>query len=159
AVVSAQLGRFLVLSGEAEAAAHHLEHALALAEALELPETFAQALTSKALLYLRRDRLREARILLEGALAVALGNELHQAAFRAYNNLLVVLDASEELKESLRVLAEALELARRVGDRGNEALFLGGSASSLLLMGRWDEGLVRAEEAMALARTTFARAN
>jgi class 3 adenylate cyclase/tetratricopeptide (TPR) repeat protein len=157
AVVSGQLGRFLVLSGDIESASPHLERALELAEELDLPETFAQALTSKALLCLRRDRLREARILLEGALRVAVDHELHNTALRAYNNLLVALDHADKLEESLRLCEDALELARRIGDRGNQSVFLGGQATSLTLLGRWDEALARAEQAEDLARTAFAQ--
>jgi class 3 adenylate cyclase/tetratricopeptide (TPR) repeat protein len=157
AAVAAQLGRFLVLSGEPEKAAPHLEHALALAEALDLPETLAQALTSKAILYLRNDRLNEPRILLEGALTIALEHDLHTAALRAYNNLLVVLDAADRIPESLALCEQAIEFARRVGDRGQEATFVGGSAGSLYLVGRWDEALARANEAGEAATTTFAQ--
>ena len=66
AVVAAQLGRFLVLSNRLEEAAPPLEVALDLAEALRLPEVFAQALTTKSVLYTSCNRLEEARILLEG---------------------------------------------------------------------------------------------
>jgi len=157
AAVAAQLGRFLILSGESEKAAPHLEHALALAEALDLPETLAQALTSKSILYVRNDRLTEPRILLEGALAIALEHDLHSAALRAYNNLLVVLDAPDRIGESLVVGERAIEFARRVGDRGQEAAFVGGSVGVLYLVGRWDEALARAKEASETASTTFAQ--
>ena len=72
AVLAERLGRFLIFNGENERAAPHLERALSLAEALDLPETLAHALNSKSILLLRRDRPYEARILLEGALALAL---------------------------------------------------------------------------------------
>ena len=54
AAVAAQLGRFLVLSNRYEDAAPRLELALELSEALGLPEVFAQALTSKSILYTAR---------------------------------------------------------------------------------------------------------
>ncbi len=134
-MVAAQLGRFLILSGEPERAAPHLEHALALAEALDLPETLAQALTSKAILLVRDDRLNEARIMLEGALAHAQAHDLHETALRAYNNLMVVLDAADRIGESFALLEQAIELARRVGDRGQESTLVGGSAFALYLVG------------------------
>jgi len=157
AAVAAQLGRFLILNGEPEKAAPYLEQALALAEALDLPETLAQALTSKSLLYIRQDRLNEARILLEGTLAIALEHDVHPAALRAYNNLLVTLDAADRISESMALCEQGIEFARRVGDRGQEATFVGGSVGGLYLMGRWDEALVRANEAGEAATTAFAQ--
>ena len=69
ATISGELGRFLVLNGQLEEAAPHLERALELAEALDLDEVFAEALTSKAMLLTYRNRLTESGILLEGAIA------------------------------------------------------------------------------------------
>jgi class 3 adenylate cyclase len=157
AAVAAQLGRFLVLSFEHERAAPHLERALSLAEALDLPETLAQALTSKALLASHRDRLYEARILLEGALALALAHDLHAAALRTYNNLAVNLESSERWTESFAATQRGLELARRVGDRGWEAGFLAGPVGTLWLLGRWEEALARAGEAQELTAAAFAQ--
>ena len=159
AAVAAQLARFLILGGDMEAAAPHLEHALQLAEALDLPETFSQALNSKALLYLRRDRLREARILLEGALEVALAHDLHAAAMRAYNNLAVTLDGADAIDESIVLGERAIEFARRVGDRHQEAVWVGGSVGAFYLVGRWDEALARAAEASELATTSVAQSS
>ena len=68
AAVAGQLGRFLLLNGQPEEARRYLERALELAEALGLTEIFVQALTTKGSLFEFRNRLREARILLEGAL-------------------------------------------------------------------------------------------
>ena len=103
------------------------------------------------------DRLTEPRILLEGALAIALEHDLHSAALRAYNNLLVALDAADRISESSALNEQAIEFARRVGDRGQEAAFVGGSVGSLYLVGRWDEALLRANEASETASTTFAQ--
>jgi class 3 adenylate cyclase/tetratricopeptide (TPR) repeat protein len=146
ATVAAQLGRFLVLNGQLDVAAPHLERALELAEALNLPEVFSQALTSKSILFTSRNRLREARILLEGSLERALENELHGAALRALNNLGVVLESSDEYEAAVGLINRGLELARRVGNRVSEANLAGGAISSLVLLGRWDEAIARAAE-------------
>ena len=143
AEVAAQLGRFLVLNRQYDLAAPRLEVALELAEALRLPEVFAQALTSKSVFYTYRNRLEEARILLEGALERALAGDLHAAAVRAFNNLAVVLESSDRYIEAVDMTDRALELARRVGDRVWEGIFLGGPISGLTLLGRWDEALAR----------------
>ena len=78
---------------------------------------------------------------------------------RAYNNLLVVLDAADRIEESFELGERAIELARRVGDRHQEAAFVGGSVGMFYLVGRWDEALSRAQEASELASTAFAQSN
>jgi class 3 adenylate cyclase/tetratricopeptide (TPR) repeat protein len=143
AEVAAQLGRFLVLNRQYDLAAPRLEVALELAEALRLPEVFAQALTSKSVFYTYRNRLEEGRILLEGALERALEGDFHAAAVRAFNNLAVVFESSDRYAESIGLTDRALELARRVGDRVWEGIFVGGPISGLALLGRWDEALSR----------------
>ena len=143
AEVAAQLGRFLVLNRQYDLAAPRLEVALELAEALGLPEVFAQALTSKSVFYTYRNRLEEGRILLEGALERALEGDFHAAAVRAFNNLAVVLESSDRYAEAVELTDRALELARRVGDRVWEGIFVGGPISGLMLLGRWDEALSR----------------
>ncbi len=157
AEVVAQLGRFLIFSGELEQAVPHLERALSLAEALNLPETLAQALNTKSALMGRRHRPREAQILIEGALAIALEHDLHAAALRAYNNLGAVLWINGRWREMLANCERALELARRVGDRYWEGIFFASSAGALMMLGRWDEALQRAAEANELAETEFTR--
>src|SRR5581483_11445648 len=65
AAIYGELGRFLVVSGHGdEEAARHVERALELAAALDLPETLAQALNTRAVLLMFRDRVFEARALL-----------------------------------------------------------------------------------------------
>ncbi|HXH97921.1 MAG TPA: hypothetical protein VNH40_11990, partial [Gaiellaceae bacterium] len=151
AVVTAQLGRFLLFSSRDEEAAPHLERALDLAEALDLPETLAQAMNSKAVLVQRRDRLFESRVLLEGALELALSHNLHAAALRAYNNLSVNMLWADLFAEDNALEERALEHARRVGDRAWEAQFVRGIGGHLFWLGRWDEALARSDEAAQLA--------
>jgi class 3 adenylate cyclase/tetratricopeptide (TPR) repeat protein len=143
AEVAAQLGRFLVLNRQYELAAPRLEVALELSEALALPEIFAQALTSKSVFYTYRNRLEEGRILLEGALERALAGDFHAAAVRAFNNLAVLFESGDRYAEAVELTDRALELARRVGDRVWEGIFLGGPISGLTLLGRWNEALSR----------------
>jgi predicted ATPase/class 3 adenylate cyclase len=146
AVVAGQLGRFLMLSGQNEEAVARLELALGLAEALQLPEVLAQALTSKAMLYTRLNRLEESRILLEGALGVALEHELPAAAIRSLNNLAVVSESADRFADAVLSSDRGLEIARRVGDRVWESIFLAGPISGLVLLGRWEEALERAAQ-------------
>ena len=144
AAVAAQLGRFLVLSSRYEDAAPRLELALDLSEALGLSEVFAQALTSKSILYTSQNRLVEARILLDGALDLALTNDLHAAAVRAFNNLAVNHESRDRYRDAVDTSNRGLELARHVGDRVWEEIFLYGPISSLVMIGEWDEALARA---------------
>jgi tetratricopeptide (TPR) repeat protein len=149
AFAAAQLGRFLVLNQQHDLAAPRLEVALELAEALSLPEVFAQALISKSLLYSQRNRLEEGRILLEGALERALAHDLHFAAFRAMNNLAVVYESSDQYVDAVTGSDRGLELARKVGDRVWEEIFIFGPTSARVLLGRWDEALAREREGRA----------
>jgi class 3 adenylate cyclase/predicted ATPase len=155
AAVAAQLGRFLVFSDELDAAESHLERALTLAEKHDLPETLAQALNSKSVLLLYRHRPHEARILVHGALRVALEHDLHDPAMRAYNNVIADEWYGQRFREALKWLEQALEYARRTGERQWEISFTAGSVGSLDMLGRWDESLQRAAEAEPHATTEF----
>jgi class 3 adenylate cyclase/tetratricopeptide (TPR) repeat protein len=154
AVVAAQLARFLTLSGQHEEALPHFELALELAEALALPEVFAEALTSKAVLLTWRNRLDEGRIVLEGSLAHALAHDLPATSLRAYNNLAVIFESRDRYTEALELSDRAVQLARRVGDRNWERQLLAGPISALVLLGRWDEAASRAAELEGLPDLT-----
>ena len=158
APVAAQLGRYLYFSGEDEHALPYLERALTLAEALDQPETLVEAMNTKAVIIFNpRQRPREGMILLEGALAIALENDLHQAALRAYNNRGACLWVLGEFRALIANAERALQLARRVGDRQWESTFVAGPTGPLMMLGRWDETLSCAAEAGALAENEFVR--
>ncbi len=149
AVVTAQLGRFLALQGDAEKAAPLLERALHLAELLELPDVYSQALSSKAVVLMGQDRMDEAVVLLRRALEVALEHSLTLAANRAYNNLGTVLEAQERYSELVTMLTQQLEFARRVGDRPWELSTLLAHVTPLMGLGQWDEAVAMVAEARA----------
>jgi class 3 adenylate cyclase len=155
AVLSSQLARFLFLVGERERADPHVERALTLAATLDLPETLAEALNTKSGLLADRDRMYEARILMEGALSLALAHDLHSAALRAYNNLRATTTGWDPVEQILESVYAGLELARRFGDRRWEASLVGASLWLLSLCGRWDEALALADEVRELATTAF----
>jgi class 3 adenylate cyclase/tetratricopeptide (TPR) repeat protein len=157
AAVAAQLGRFHILNNEPDAGAVQLEQALQLAEAFELPEVFAQALTSKAMLLNTQNRLGEARLLLEGAFEHALAEELPGAAMRAANNLAVSFESGDRYADAVDLSNRGLEIARRAGDRTNEANFLAGPLSAQVLLGQWDEGVLRWADVERLAAAEWAR--
>jgi predicted ATPase/class 3 adenylate cyclase len=151
AVVAAQLGRYLGLTGKAEEAAAQLEIALELAEALRLTEVFVEALTSKAVVLLNRNRLEEARIVLEGALGDALAYDFSGTALRALNNLAVAFESTDRYAQATETSDRMLDVARRIGDRVWEKQALAGPVSALVLLGRWEEAFARATEAEGLA--------
>ncbi len=144
AAVAGQLGRFLALGGEPERATPYVEQALALAEALDVPEVLSQSLNTKATLAASGGRTNEARILLQGALEIALEHDLHPATLRAYNNLGWVLEMQDRPREVLAVCDRGVEHARRIGDRNLEVNFLGGSLYTRYLLGEWDEAQMHA---------------
>ena len=158
AQVAAQLGRFLILSGDFDRGGPHIERALGLAEHLDLPQTLAEALTSKGLLLLQADRLIEARILLEGAIDIALANDAYSSALRAINNLGVVLESLDQFDLTDSRVAEGVAIARRTGDRQWEASLTGGAVLAQWMLGRWDEAVEMAAAARELATTSWIEA-
>ena len=158
AQVAAQLGRFLILSGDFDRGGPHIERALGLAEHLDLPQTLAEALTSKGLLLLQVDRLIEARILLEGAINIALANDAYSSALRAINNLGVVLESLDQFDLTDSRVAEGVAIARRTGDRQWEASLTGGAVLAQWMLGRWDEAAEMAAAARELATTSWIEA-
>ena len=152
AFAAAQLGRFLVLNQQHDLAAPRLEVALELAEALRLPEVFAQALTSKSLLYSQREPARGGRVSCSRARSSEPSTTTcTPPRLRAMNNLAVVHESSDQYAEAAAISDRGLELARRVGDRVWEELFLLGPISALVLLGRWDAALAREIDAAAEA--------
>jgi class 3 adenylate cyclase/tetratricopeptide (TPR) repeat protein len=150
AAVAAQLGRFLAIEGRHAEAIPFLEEALELAEHLELPEVYSHALSSRAIGLQRAGRLDESSVLLRRALEVALEHDIPAAASRAYNNLAVAWETLDQFEREISLAGDALELARRKGDRGVEIGWLTGSAAGLVALGRWDEALAMADEARAI---------
>jgi tetratricopeptide (TPR) repeat protein len=146
ALVTAQLGRFLVLAGSVDEGGPYLEQALALSEAFDLPEIFVDALTSKSLSLSNAGRLGECEILLEGSIARAEAQDLPRAAARALNNLGVLSESADRFSETLAITERALAHAARAGDHSWELMLRAGNVSSLVLVGRWGEAIETADE-------------
>ena len=138
ASLAAQLGRFLFFAGQSDLALQRIERALELAEALGLPEIFAEALNTKAIILTGRERKLEAQALLAHALQVALDNDKPSAALRAYYNLADTLCHVDRYEEAAEAVREGLALARRIGARWWEWQFLGQLYPAFAL-GAWDE--------------------
>jgi class 3 adenylate cyclase/tetratricopeptide (TPR) repeat protein len=146
AALAAQIGRLYTFSGDSERALARLETALELAESLALPEVLAEALNSKGIVFSTRSRLEESYALMAHALELALEHELPTAALRAYNNIGDSLNRRDRCDEAATMLEQGLGYARRVGDRGWEAVLLGELGWSQSVTGRWEEALVAFEQ-------------
>jgi tetratricopeptide (TPR) repeat protein len=123
-----------------------LEHALAIAEALDLREVFVEALISKGTALGREGRREEAEILLGAALERAVAQDLLTAGHRAANNLAAFLEARDAFAESVLVSQRGIEIARRIGDRRTEEFMRAGKVTTDVALGRWNEALAIADD-------------
>jgi tetratricopeptide (TPR) repeat protein len=104
----------------------------------------AHALNTKGILLSSGGRTTEGLALIRNALDIALKHDKPYAALRAYYNLADVTVQVDRASESADLVAEALALARKVGNRYWEWVFLG-FAHPLYLLGDWDEVVAREE--------------
>jgi class 3 adenylate cyclase/tetratricopeptide (TPR) repeat protein len=145
AQLAAQIGRFAFFFGERDVGAKRIEAALDIAEHLDLPEVYSQALNTKALILSSHGRLRESRALLREALAVAVDHDKPSAALRAHNNLADFMCQDDRYADAQRHVDEGLLLARRVGNRYWEQISLGFIYPRFAL-GAWTEALASMDE-------------
>ena len=89
-------------------------------------------------------RMREGRVLVEGALAIARERDVVRSELRALFNL-GYFDEVLDIVGS-RYDRDGLELARRIGDLGWTRSFLAHLAQSDFVTGDWDTALDRAEQ-------------
>ena len=68
-------------------------------------------------------------------------------------------ESADRYADAVDIGDGGLEVARRVGDRVWEAIFLAGPISALALLGRWDEAMARAAEIEEVARRRYAAAD
>jgi class 3 adenylate cyclase/tetratricopeptide (TPR) repeat protein len=136
--LNASLSRALVFTGEHERAAAAVEAALVAAEAHELPEVLAEALTNKGLVYDFTSRPQLAALHYTGAIDVAERHELSGPLVRArlnLGNLGVIWDLPHAREQTEAAVAGS----RRRGDRHTESQTAGNLMLLELLSGRWDE--------------------
>jgi class 3 adenylate cyclase/tetratricopeptide (TPR) repeat protein len=156
--ILAQLGRMQALRADYGAALITLDRALGLAEMLDAEEVFVEALTSKAIGLVFGGRLREARLLLEGAADRALAADLRRAWLRATLNLCVLFQDLDQHIELMELMPEMETLARQLGDRAQLTSARLGAVTPLALLGRWAEALARAAEGDEADMIGYARA-
>jgi class 3 adenylate cyclase/tetratricopeptide (TPR) repeat protein len=148
AALAAQVGRFKFFAGEPEIALEYTETALELAESLGLPEVLSQAINTKAMILSNRGRVGEAGALVRYALEVAIDHDLPSAALRGYNNVADLEARSDRYEQAAAGYRDGLALARRVGSRQLEWMFLA-QTYPLYALGHWDEALAQAREVPA----------
>ncbi len=138
AQLNVELGVTLLAAGRPREAVEPLERALELAQALELPNVLAGALTFKAQVCVALSRSREARILFEGAIELCRLEELTDRL------VIVQLNSGDfltkfDLPGAAERTSDALASARRAGSRIYESM----AASNLMRVweytGAWDE--------------------
>jgi class 3 adenylate cyclase/tetratricopeptide (TPR) repeat protein len=149
--LAAELARLHFFKGNHEEAARWIEPALEIAERLALPELLSQALNTKHLVLASTGRPEESVALLRHALAIALDNDRLRAALRAYFNLAHESAIRDRFADARVVDREGLALARRLGLRQYELMFLYHLTCGLYVLGEWDESLAVVEEMHELA--------
>jgi tetratricopeptide (TPR) repeat protein len=99
----------------------------------------AEALNTKNLLLINTGRRQEGEALLRHALRLAQEHGVQSSAFRAQFNLAYHVAGEDRYEEAQEIDREALEVARRRGDRGWAWAFLGHFRQTNYLLGNWGE--------------------
>ncbi len=140
ATLAAQLGRLHYFRGDKDAAMNRVETALDIGEALDHPETIAQALITMGAIV--GDSRRQQEIALTThALHYALEHDLAGAALRAYNNQAEIYYRGDQLDRAIEVYVDGIALAERVGNRFWKDLLQAEVTSPFFFAGRWDEAI------------------
>ena len=136
--LAAELARLHFFVGDYDAGRERIEAALQIAERTKDMALLASALNTKSMLW-SIDRPHESYALVKSALEIALDHDLVFEALRAYNNVAVQLEVLDRSEEALPLAEEALELARRRGDRQWIDVLIAATVTELINAGRWDE--------------------
>ena len=137
-IFRSRLAGALVFSGHGDESAVVNEEALTLAQHHELADPLVRGLNSKAILHTVRGRAEEARMLFEGAAAVARVHGLTQSEMLAEGNL-ADLSMYADLPGAEDHAKAALVLARRWGLRQVEAWSASNLMYILTMAGQLDE--------------------
>ena len=146
--LQAMLSRAAAFLGDRAAALPAVESALEIAQALELPDVLAEALTNRGMFCMFASRAEEARFLLRAAIEVAeehglLGHLARAQGIGGSIALIYDLPSARELVEA------GLTTVRRRGDRLNESLGSSNLMGLELQAGRWAEAERLATELLA----------
>ena len=140
--LASRLGQAYAFMGDLERSTEMTELALAVSQALRLPEPLSRALGTKAMLARSLGRPEEELAFHRHTIRYTLENDLptHQLS-TAYGNLSDACLGGDRYGEALEALGDGLALARRGGDRGSELYILTETTYALTMTGRWDEAV------------------
>jgi tetratricopeptide (TPR) repeat protein len=148
----AELGRALTFLGRLDEAATHIEQALALAAALDLPRVLIRSLGAKGLVLASLNRMLEAVAMTSAAIDVA--GQRGFATEEAYHRMnLGDMLLNSDLPGAVVLLEDGLARARRLGDGDGQAFGLHNLSITHFYTGRWDDSQTAAEDAVEAAPT------
>ena len=146
ALLAARLANGYAFAGDLDMAGERAELALDIAESLGSPEVLTSAFDVKAFIAESRGHPEESIAFLTRGLAIAIEHDLPELASSAYLNLSDRSFRSDRYGNALAYLQQALELARRGGDRPREWSILSELTYPLYMTGRWDETVATLED-------------
>ena len=150
--VLALSARARMLAGDHRQAIDVAQDALEIAEALELDELRAHALTTIGSSKFHIE-LSTGRPDLEQALEIALAADSPIAAV-TLNNLAVVAIWEGDFPRAYEIYPEALRIAERFGDRDSARFMRGNAVYGAYAVGRWDEAVEAADRFIAECATS-----
>jgi class 3 adenylate cyclase/tetratricopeptide (TPR) repeat protein len=144
---AAWLANFLVFAGRAAEAEQYTEQALVAAQALGLPASLCQALNTRGMALSFLDRHEEAIIHAEAAVALA---RKHNLPEQEENALIQLTDMAmtADLPDTPQRGEEAIDIARRLGNRYVESVAASNLLYSLLYLGEFDRAELLVAEMM-----------
>jgi class 3 adenylate cyclase/tetratricopeptide (TPR) repeat protein len=158
AEVLANLSRAYMRTNKSQQSIDAADRALKVADVRNLERIVTEALINKASSMHSLGRLREARALHEKAVELADKNGFVDLQLRGRNNLSVAQVESEPVK-GLQTVYEAIELARRVGQRGMFNWLAGTCAMYSGSIGKdWDRALELLDETLTSSPSAYDRA-
>ena len=153
--LAAELARTYLLLGRGDASIEVVDDILPTAERLELIRETIELLVTRGPALAGIGRLREAIVILVGAVASASSHGMPDVEIRARVNLSFSA-AGEDPQLAYQVARDGLELVRHFGMRG-WFYMLGNAAELAIRIGDWDWALAEAEEAAASETDLTAR--
>jgi class 3 adenylate cyclase/tetratricopeptide (TPR) repeat protein len=151
AVLLSQKSRALMRLGRYPATVEAADHALALAELLNLDQTVAEALENKASALDFLGRRRESLAIHEAALRMARAGGWIHTELRTTNNLSGSV-VGDDPRRAIEVVREGVALGRRVGNRTMTAWLAGTLAYYSFGAGQdWDGALAAVDEVLSWA--------
>jgi class 3 adenylate cyclase/tetratricopeptide (TPR) repeat protein len=148
AQILAYLSRAYMRRGLTDRAIEAADRALPIAERLDLDDIVAEAFVNKGSALNIAGRRRESKALQQASLEMAIAGSDRNFEMRARNNFASSISEDEPARAT-RLLLEAADLARQIGDRGMYNWTLGTAGTGLYSEGRdWDAHIALMREAL-----------